>query len=108
MTGEQPLSVMISAVTKVRIEGGRNRKKEKTEGLREGGIMGGSKGRRGEERMRKGIGYQCRTVFLQGEESVVTCSDIPWYTVIYCDILWYTVMVYCGILWYTMIYCGIL
>jgi len=108
VTGEQPLSVMISAVTKVRGEGGRNRKKEKTEGLREGGIMGGSKGRRGEERMRKGIGYQCRTVFLQGEESVVTCSDIPWYTVIYCDILWYTV-VYCdGILWYTMIYCGIL
>ena len=75
MTGEQPLSVMISAVTKVRREGGRNRK-EKTEGLREGGIMGGSKGRREEkEGIRKEIGYQCRTVFLQGD------------TVVYYDIL---------------------
>ena len=25
--------------------------------------------------MRKRIGYQCGTIFLQGEESVVTCSD---------------------------------
>ena len=41
VTGEQPLSVMISAVTKVRRVGGRNRKK-KTEGPREGGIEGGS------------------------------------------------------------------